>query len=248
MRVHVCLAVWGWMAPFRVGVRPCGLHWLLWREAGGPSWFREKSSLTSQGSLTVCQPTWLTKTHTAHTHTHTQSHSAWLKEDCTQRKRWESHTTLSAIKKIYFTANVGLAMTSARCCLSVRPSAEPVHGYKHNMQKKKVWWTHSGLLFTWGQRCVHPQSLQRFNHFSWPAARILAKIAAYLWQNCPISLNAMCRIKKKNNNKKIICWQPGAGPANYTWPWVLLIRSCFSPSHNTLLEESWFGGLTQIVL
>ena len=71
MRVHVCLAVWGWMAPFRVGVRPCGLHWLLWREAGGPSWFREKSSLTSQGSLTVCQPTWLTKTHT-HTHKITQ--------------------------------------------------------------------------------------------------------------------------------------------------------------------------------
>ena len=39
----------------------------------------------------------------------------------------------------------------------------------------EVWSAHWGLLFIWGLCCLHPQNSPRFNHFSWPAARIWRK-------------------------------------------------------------------------
>lgn len=163
--VHVCLAVWDWMAPFREGVRPCGLRWLLWREAGGPSWFREKSSLTSQSCLTACQPTWHTRTCT-----HTQSHSTWLRRLYTEKKNAENHTLLSMQLKRFILPPMWFGY--GLCKVQIVSVSQLSLCMDINITCKEVWRTHLGLLFTWGQCCVHPLSLQRFNHFSWPAARI----------------------------------------------------------------------------
>lgn len=133
----VCLAVWVWMAPFRVGVRPCGLHWLLWRGAEGPSWFRERSSLTGQGCLRACQPTW-----------HTQTHIVWLRRFY-NKNCWESNATLSAIKKIYFTVSVfWLWLLQGAVCMCV--SAELAHRDKPNRQRN--------VKNTFGPPCLHEDS------------------------------------------------------------------------------------------
>lgn len=103
---------------FQSGVRPCGPQWLLWREAGGPSWFGEKSFLTSQGSLAACQLTW-------HTHIHAETNMSTL---CRVRGRFytgnaENRAPLSVqLKKDLFYRRCGLAVMSARCSLSARLS------------------------------------------------------------------------------------------------------------------------------
>lgn len=174
------------MAPFRVGVRPCGLHWLLWRGAWGPSWFRERSSLTGQGSLRACQPT-------TQTHTHTQSHSVWLRRLYT-KNCWEPHTTLGAIKKIYFTVSVfWLWLLQGAVCLCVSQLSSCV---EINVTGKEVWRTHPGLPVY--MRTVQPTELTEIQSFQLTCSQNLVKIAAYLQQNCPISLNATCRKGKKN--------------------------------------------------
>lgn len=155
----------------------------------------------------------------------------------TTHRKHASHATFPAIKKIYLTTSVvwlWLVQVIAVCrCVS----AELVHWYKQRSVKNTF-----RLPVYIGRTLCAPTELTEIQSFQLTRSQDLVKIAAYLQQNCPISLNAMCR------KKIFICWQPGAGPANYTWPQVLLILSCFSLSDNTLLEESWFSGLSQIVL
>lgn len=221
----VCvLAVWDWMAPYKARVRPCGQQWpvdLLWVETGGPSWFGEKSSLTGQGSLTACQPTERT-----HTHTYTRSRIASLDEDCVQKNCWESHTTLGAIKKIYFITNVvwpWLLQRSLSVCLGWACAWVTQRIKKRSVRSRFGHPVYTGTV----QRA--PTELPDIQSLQLTRSQDFAKIAAYLLQNCPISLNATHR-----RGGVVLA---GAGPANYTWPQVLLILSCFSMSHNTLLGK-----------
>ncbi len=127
-----------------------------------------------------------------HTHKQTRSHSAWLEEDCTQKKCWELHTTLRAIKKIYFTASVvWLWLLQGAVCQCV--SAELVHGYKHNTQRS-VKNTFRPPVYM-GTVLRSPTELTEIQSFRLTCSQDLVKIAAYLQQNCPISLNATCRKK-----------------------------------------------------
>lgn len=136
----------------------------------------------------------------------------------------ESHATLHAIRKVYLTSSViWLWLVQGAGCVC------GYNTFRHPVYMETV-------------LCA-PTELTQIQSFQLTCSQDLVKTAAYLQLNCPISLNAAWRKKKI-----FICWQPGAGPANYTWPQVLLILFCFSLSDNTLLEESWFSGLSQIVL
>lgn len=198
----VCvLAVWDWMAPYKVRVRPCGQQRpvdLLWMDAGGPSWFGEKSSLTGQGSLTACQPTEHTCTDT-HKHTHTRSRIASLDEDCVQKNCWESHTTLRTIKKIYFITNVvwpWLLQRSLSVCLSWARA-----WVTQRIKKRSVRNTFRRPVYT-GTVQRAPTELPDIQSLQLTRSQDFAKIAAYLLQNCPISLNATHRRGKKRKKKK----------------------------------------------
>lgn len=177
-------------------------------------------------------PSNLTKWTLKHTHVHTHLYGRWLGV-------WTERTPVNHILYLcsvndWFCSQSGLALSWYHA--RVRSST--------NINTTCREHTSGSPVNTETLLCVSTE-LTKIQSFLLSLQPGFGADCNILWTKRSNILHATCRKKKK---KIFICWQPGAGPANYTWPQVLLILCCFSLSDNTLLKESWSSRPRQIVL
>lgn len=139
----------------------------------------------SQDRLTACQPSWHNRAH-AHTHAHNHNHIG-LGEIL--------GSAMLTINKVYLTTGV-VCLWALRDVVCQNIPVEPVHRCKHN-KHRSMKYTLRPPVYTRTVLCT-PTELTEIQSFGLTRSQDLVKIAAYLQQNCAISLIPARRKKNKS--------------------------------------------------
>lgn len=143
----------------------------------------------SQDRLTACQPSWH---NCAHAHPRTQIGLGGI-----------LGSAMLTINKVYLTTGV-VCLWALRDAVCQNIPVEPVHRCKHN-KHRSMKYTLRPPVYTVTVLCT-PTELTEIQSFGLTRSQDLVKIAAYLQQNCAISLKPTRRKKKNLYLLEARCW------------------------------------------